>query len=51
MKKKNHLVSEKFVIHAKKHTLLMMTIKNIGKSEIIVITLRNIEELLMIFAI
>ena len=34
-----------------KHLVLMMIIKSIIKSEIIVIILKNIEELLMIFVI
>ena len=51
MKKINLIKSKKFVIYAKKDLLLMITIKNIIKSEIIVITLESIEELLMIFVI
>ena len=48
--RKLHL-SKKNVIYAKMDLVLMMTIKNIIKLEIIVIILYNIEELLMIFAI
>ena len=51
MKKINLINSKKFVIYAKKDLVLMITIKNITKSEIIVITLENIERLLMISAI
>ena len=51
MKKKYYIISKKFVIYAKKHAVLMMTITNIIKSEIIVNKLENIEELLMIFVI
>ena len=45
--------SKKFVIYAKQNLILttMMIIKSIKKSEIIVIILKNIEELLMIFVI
>ena len=49
MKKKNYIVSKKYVIYAKKDLILM--IKNIIKSEIIIIALKNIKELLMIFTI
>ena len=49
MKKKNYIVSKKYVIYAKKDLILM--IKNIIKSEIINIALKNIKELLMIFTI
>ena len=42
---------QKKCIHAKKYLVLMMITKYIIKSEIIVITLEKIEELLMIFAI
>ena len=38
-------------MYAKKDLVLMMTIKSMKRLEIIVITLKNIEELLMIFAI
>ena len=38
-------------MYAKKDLVLMMTIKSMKRLEIIVITLENIEELLMIFAI
>ena len=48
--KKLHGQQKKF-IHTKKYLVLMMITKNIIKSEIIVITLQKIEELLMIFAI
>ena len=51
-KEKNYIVIKKCVIYAKKRDLvLMMTMKNIIKSEIVVITQENIEEQLMIFAI
>ena len=43
-------MSKKYAIYAKKDLVLMMTIKNI-KSEIIVITLENIEKLLMLVPI
>ena len=46
---KNYIVSKKYVIYVKKNLVLM--IKNIKRLEIIVITLENTEELLMIFAI
>ena len=49
MKKINHISIKKFVIYATKDLLLIMTTKNIIKSEIIVIVLENIEDLLMIF--
>ena len=45
----NYTISKKYVIYEKKNLVLM--IKNIKRLEIIVITLENIEELLMIFAI
>ena len=38
-------------MYAKKDLVLMMTIKSMKRLEIIVITLENIEELLMIFEI
>ena len=38
-------------MYAKKDLVLMMTIKSMKRLEIFVITLENIEELLMIFAI
>ena len=38
-------------MYAKKDLVLMMAIKSMKRLEIIVITLENIEELLMIFAI
>ena len=38
-------------MYAKKDLVLMMTIKSMKRLEIIVVTLENIEELLMIFAI
>ena len=46
---KNYIVSKKYVIYGTKDLVLMMTMKNIIKSEIMVITLENIEELLIIF--
>ena len=42
---------QKFVIYAKKNLVLMITIKNTIKFEIIVITQENIEVLLIIFLI
>ena len=45
------LTGKKFVIYAKKDLGLVMTVKNIIKWKIIVITQENIGELLMIFAI
>ena len=45
----NHIESKTFVIYAKKNLVLM--IKNITKSEIIVILLLNIKVLLIIFVI
>ena len=51
MKNKNYVVNNKYVIYVKKDLVLIMTIKYIIKSEIIVITQENIEELFMIFAI
>ena len=45
---KNYIVSKKYVIYGTKDLVLMMTMKNIIKSEIMVITLENIEELLII---
>ena len=47
----NYIVRKKYVIYVKTDLVLMMTIKIIIKSEIIVITLENIEEVLMIFSI
>ena len=41
----------KFVTYAKKNLVQMMTIKSITKSEIIVTTHENLEELLIVFAI
>ena len=51
MKKINLIKSKKFVIYAKKDLVLIVTIKDIVKSEITVITLENTEVLLMISAI
>ena len=42
---------QKFVLYAKRDLVLMITEKNITKSEIIVITLENTEVLLMISVI
>ena len=50
MNKRKYIVSKKFVRYVKKDLVLNMTIKDI-KSEIIVIILENIEELLTIFGI
>ena len=51
MNKKNYIVSKKYDIYVKKDLVMIITIKNIIKSEIIVITQENIEELLVIFDI
>ena len=51
MKKISLIKSKKYVIHAKKDLVLMMVIKGIIKSEIIVIILEIIKELLMIYVI
>ena len=51
MKKESFIASKSFVVYAKKDLVLMMTIKNIKKLDIIVIPHLNIEELLMIFGI
>ena len=51
MNKKNYIVSKKYDIYVKKDLVMIITIKNIIKSEIIVITQENTEELLVIFAI
>ena len=48
-KKVNPIKSKNFVIYAKKDLILMLAIKNIIKSEITVIILKDIEELLIIF--
>ena len=45
LKKVNHIISKKFDIYAKKD------LKNITKSKIIVIMLKNMEEVLIIFVI
>ena len=50
-KKRKYIISTKNVTYAKKDLVLMITIKNIIKSEIIVITLEDTEVLLMISAI
>ena len=50
MTKRKHIVSKKSVIYVKKDLVLIMTMKNI-KSEIIVIMLENIEELLTMLVI
>ena len=53
MKRINHIASKKFVKYAKKNLALIMKkiIKKIIEYEIIVITLVNIEALLVIFVI
>ena len=53
MKKISLMKSKKFATYIKKGLvqMMMMTIKSIIKSEIIVITLENLEELLIVFAI
>ena len=43
--------SKKYVIYAKRDLVLMMIIKSIIKSEIIITTQENIEELLTVFVI
>ena len=48
-KKKNYIVSKKYVIYVIK--ILVPMIKNIKRLEIIVIRLENTEELPMMFAI
>ena len=45
----NHIASKKLVIYAKKNLVLIIMIKNTTKSKIIVITLENIEALLIMF--
>ena len=45
----NFIKSKRFVIYAKRDLILMMIIKSIIKSEIIVIKLEHIEELLIVF--
>ena len=51
MTKINLIKSRKFVIYAKKDLVLMITIRNVIKSEIIVITLEKAVVPLMISAI
>ena len=51
MKNRKYVVSKKFVTYVKKDLVLMIAIKNTIKSEIIVIILGNIEELLKVFVI
>ena len=51
MKKRKYIAGKKFVIYVKKDLVLIMTIKNIIKSEITVIILETIEELPTIFVI
>ena len=51
MKNRKYIVSKKFVTYVKKDLVLMIAIKNTIKSEIIVIILGNIEELLKVFVI
>ena len=49
---KRIMKSKKFATYVKKNLILMMmTIKSIIRSEIIIITLENLEELLTIFVI
>ena len=50
----SHMQSKKFVTYVKKNLVLMimmMMIKSVTKKEIIVITLENLEELLIVFPI
>ena len=49
MKKIDHVATKKVVIYATKILQLRITIKNTITSEIIVITLENIEALLIMF--
>ena len=51
MKKVSLIKSKKYVIYAKVDLVLMMIIKSIIRSEIIVTTQENIEELLIVFVI
>ena len=51
MMKINLIKNKKFFIYAKKDLVLMITIKDIIKSEIIVIILKNPDELLIVFVI
>ena len=51
MKKKNQMKIRKFVIYVKNNLVLVIKIKNITKSEIIVIIQENIEEQLIIIVI
>ena len=53
MKKISLMKSKKFATYIKKGLvqMMMMTIKSIIKSEIIVITLKNLEDLLIIFVV
>ena len=51
MKKLSLIQRKKYVIYAKKDLILMMTIQNIIKLEIIVTTQEIIEELLIVFVI
>ena len=51
MKKINHIINKLFAIYEKKNLVPMIMIKNITKSKINVITLQNIELLLIQFAI
>ena len=51
MKKISVIKSKKKIKYSKKDLVLIMSVKNITKLEMIVITQENIEELLMIFVI
>ena len=51
MKKISLTKSKKYVIYLKKDLVLMMIIKSIIKSEIIVTTQENIEELFTVFVV
>ena len=48
MKKKNYIVSKKYVTYAKTGLVLMITMKDIIKSDFILITQENTEQLFMI---
>ena len=51
MKKKSLIKSKKYITYAKNELVLMLIIKSIIKSEIIVTTQENIEELLIVFVV
>ena len=51
MKKRKYIMRKKFVIYVKKDLVLMITIENTIRSEIILIILETIEGLLIVFVI